>query len=105
MFDMNMFGKLNEMKQKMEEVKMRLDTVEVEGEAGDGAVKVLVTANKKVLDIAIDGTLLTSENKDQLQNFIAVAMNRALENAENVAQSEMKAIAGDLMPNLPGMFN
>lgn len=105
MFDLNMFGKLNEMKQKMEEVKKRLDTIEVEGEAGDGAVKVLVTANKKVLDIVISEVLLTSENKEPLQDFIAVAMNRAMENAENVAESEMKAVAGDMLPNLPGLFN
>jgi len=48
MFDLNMFGKLNEMKQKMEEVKKRLDTVEVEGEAGDfqGLDQFLIHAKK-----------------------------------------------------------
>lgn len=102
---MDMLGKLNEMQQKMEEVKKRLDTIEVEGEAGDGKVKVLVTANKKVLDITVDDSLLNKESKDELQDLITVALNRALENADNVAESEMKAITGDLLPNLPGLFN
>lgn len=96
-----MFGKLNETKQKIEEAKARLETVFVEGEAGEGAVKAIVSASKKVKEIIISDELMT--DKEQLQDLIMVAINRAMEKADSVSEAEMKSVANEMMPGLGGL--
>jgi nucleoid-associated protein EbfC len=99
-----MFEKLNEIKQKMDEIKQRLDNITVEGEAGDGAVKVVVTANKKIKEVIISDGLIKGGDKEEIGELTVVALNRALEQAENVSESEMKAASTGLFPDLPGML-
>lgn len=101
MFGKNMFGKLQEMKQQMEEIKKRLDTIHVSEEVEGGKVRVTCNGNKKVIDISIDDSVLS--DKDELQDLIILCTNRALEKAEQVNEAEMKGVASSIMPNFPGM--
>src|SRR5688572_14378169 len=100
MFDL--IGKLGEVKKKMDEMKARLATVLIDGEAGEGRVKVTVTGNRQVKNVHIDDSLLAPEHKDELQDLLEVALNRALENAEAVSETEMKAAGKDFLPGMPG---
>ena len=100
MFGNNMMGKLQEMKQKMDEIKSRLDSITVTGESGNGAVKVIVTGNKKVKEIQISDDLM-QEDKELLEDYLILATNHALEQAEKVHDAEMKGAASGM---LPGMF-
>lgn len=102
-FQKDMFGKLNEAKQKMEEAKARLETVFVEGEAENGAVKAIVSASKKVKEIIISDELMN--DKEQLQDLITVALNRAMEKADSVSEAEMKAVANEMLPGMGGLGN
>lgn len=97
-----MFGKLAEAKQKAEEIKQRLETVTVMGEAENGAVKVIANGNRRVQDIVIDDSLLN--DKEQLQDILAVAINRAIENADKVSEAEMQALSSQLLPGLGNLF-
>jgi nucleoid-associated protein EbfC len=97
-----MFGKLNEAKQKADEIKQRLDTISVTGEAENGAVKVMATANRKITDIIIDEKLMA--DREQLQDILTVAVNRALENADKVSEAEMQALTSQLLPGLGNLF-
>lgn len=97
----DMMGKLQEAQQKIEETKKRMDTVSVTGEAEGGLVKVVVTASRKVQDIIIDDSLLGE--KEDLQDLIIVAMNKALSQAEQVFETEMAAVSKGIMPNIPGL--
>ena len=92
----NMMGQLGDLQKKMEESKAKLETIFVEGEAE--GVKVSMSANKKVDNISIPETLLTADNKEQLEDLLLAAMNRALENAENVAMSEMQGVGSSMFP-------
>jgi len=95
--------KMKEMKQKMDEIKTRLDTVYVSGEAANGKVKVVVSANRQVKEVQLDDSLMTS-GKEELQNLLTLAMNNALTDAEKVFEAEMKGAASGMMPNIPGLF-
>lgn len=100
----NMMGKLQEMKQRMDEIKARLDTITVDGTSPDGKVKVSVTGNRKLKSIHIhDDSLLA--DKEQLEDYLIIAMNQALEKAENAHETEMKSAASGMMPGLGGMFS
>jgi DNA-binding YbaB/EbfC family protein len=99
-----MFGKIAEAQQKAEEIKKRLALITVEGMAGDGAVKVIATGTKNITSIKIDDRLLDVSKKEELEDLLLVAIERALEQAENVSASEMKNLMGSMMPGLGGLF-
>lgn len=98
---MGMMGKLRETQQKIEDTKKSLDTVLIDEKSSDGLLKVTVTANNKIKSIAIDDTLL--EDKDQLEDYLILVINKAIEKATTVNQRELDAVAKMDMPMIPGM--
>jgi len=96
-----MMAKLKEAQAKIEETKKRLDTVYVDGESGNGSVVVTLTANREVKNIAIDDALL--DDKEALEDYLIIALNKAIEKANAVNEAEMAAAAKDGMPDLPGL--
>lgn len=98
---MGMMGKLKETQQKIEDTKKRLDTVLIDEQSNDGLLKVTLTANRNLKAIAIDESLLT--DKEQLEDYLILVLNKAIEKATNVNEAELGAVAKDGMPNLPGM--
>lgn len=98
---MGMMGKLKETQQKVEETKKRLDTVTIEEKVADGLVKVIITANRKIKDVTIDESLL--KEKEQLEDYLVLALNKAIEKATHINESELAAVAKEGMPNIPGM--
>ena len=99
-----MLDKLMEMKKRMDEVKLRLDTIVVSGEADQGNVKVNMNGNRKVLDVKLNLSFLNQEDAEQLEELLQLAINRALEQSERVNESEMKSVAGSILPGMPGLF-
>lgn len=93
----NMMEQLQSMKEKMDEAKEKLDTIIVEGEAGGGAIKVKVSANRIVKNVSIDPMLFDSD-KEEIEDLLAIALNRALAKAEEVQQLEMQNSAKSLLP-------
>lgn len=98
---MGMMGKLKETQQKIEETKRRLDTVLVDEQSNDGLLKVTLNANRKIKSIEIDESLL--QDKEQLEDYLILTLNKAIEKATNVNEAELGAVAKDGMPNIPGM--
>ncbi len=94
-------GKLQEAQQKMEEVKSKLDQITVIGEAQ--GVRVSLNGNKVVTNIDIPQMILDDGDKDQIQDLLILALNKGLENAENVAQSEGASAMKGMLPNIPGL--
>tara|TARA_Y100000589_G_scaffold3897_3_gene3484 strand:+ start:713 stop:1015 length:303 start_codon:yes stop_codon:yes gene_type:complete len=97
----NMMGKLKEAQQKMEDVKSKLDQISVTGEAQ--GVKVSLNGNKVVTSIDIPQMILDDRDKDQIEDLLILALNKGLENAENVAQSEGASAMKGMLPNIPGL--
>lgn len=89
----------------MNETKERLKNITVAGEAGNGAVKVVVTGNREVQSLEVDPSLLQTDKKEELEDLLITALNRALKNAENTWETEMKDVAGGMLGGmgLPGM--
>jgi len=78
-----------------------LDTVEVEGVAGGGLVKVKATAKGRVMGIAIDDSLMALSEKQMLEDLIAAAFNDARAKADAVSGEEMSKMTAGL-PLPPG---
>jgi DNA-binding YbaB/EbfC family protein len=98
---MGMMGKIQETQKRIEETKKRLDTVLVDEQSGDGLLKVTLTANREVKAISIDDSLL--EDKEQLEDYLILVMNKALDKATDVNEAELGAVTKEGMPDIPGL--
>jgi nucleoid-associated protein EbfC len=99
-----MFDKILEAQAKAGEVKKRLDAITVTGTAEGGKVTVNANGNKQILSINIDEDLVKEADKEQLEDLLLIAVNKALEQAENVSQSEMAAMTQQMFGGLGGLF-
>ncbi|MFT5736922.1 MAG: DNA-binding YbaB/EbfC family protein [Maribacter sp.] len=98
---MGMMGKLKETQKKAEATKERLDTVYINEKSKDGGIEISITANREIKKINISDNLL--EDKEQLEDFLIVTLNKAIQNATSVNEAELAAVAKEGMPNIPGM--
>lgn len=98
----DLMGKMKEAQAEVEKVKTRLDSVTVQGDSCNGKVKVIANGNKKIVDIKISPDLLN--DKEELEDYLIIAVNNALNTAENVHNSEMQSVAKGILPKIPGLF-
>lgn len=98
---MGMMGKLKETQQKVEATKKRLDTVLVDEKSQDGLLEITLTANRELKKITIADSLM--EDKEQLEDYLILTLNKAIQKATAVNETELAAVAKEGMPNIPGM--
>ena len=98
---MGLMGKLKEAKAKAEATKERLKTILVDEQSSDGLLKVTATANGRMKEIQVSEDLL--QDKEQLEDYLILTINKALEKAQNIHDTEMAAVAKEGMPTIPGM--
>lgn len=98
---MGMMGKLRETQQRIEDTKKRLDTVLIDEQSSDALLKVTLTANTTIKSITISDELL--QDKEQLEDYLILVLNKAIEKASNVNKAELDAVAKMDMPMIPGM--
>lgn len=86
---------------QLAEAQANLDTLEVEGAAGGGLVKVKASAKGRIIAVSIDESLLQPSEKQMVEDLVAAALNDARAKADAVSNAEMgKMTAG--MPLPPG---
>ena len=92
---------------QMGDAQAKLDSIEVEGTAGGGLVKVRCTARGRILGVSIDDSLMKPEEKQMVEDLVAAAFNDARGKADRVSGEEMQKIQSGMgLPpglNLPGM--
>lgn len=91
-----------ELQAKMQAMQAELDQIEVEGTAGGGAVTVKLTAKTELKSVAIDPSLLKSEDKEIVEDLLVAAHADARRKAEALLQEKMQQLTGGL-PLPPGM--
>jgi nucleoid-associated protein EbfC len=89
-----------QMQENMKKVQDQLAVIEVEGQAGAGLVKVVMTCRHDVKRVSIDQSLL-GEDKDMLEDLVAAAVNDAVRRVEATVQEKMSTITSG-MPLPPG---
>ncbi|MFN4241075.1 MAG: YbaB/EbfC family nucleoid-associated protein [Erythrobacter cryptus] len=92
---------------QMNEMQVRLDNIEVEGQAGGGLVRIRASAKGRILGVAIDDSLMKPEEKQILEDLVAAAFNDARDRADRVSQAQMQEMQASIgLPpgfNLPGL--
>lgn len=99
-----MFDKLMQAQQMAEEIKKRLDNISVAAEVEGGKIRISATANKRITGVHIDPEFLGSADAEELEDLLLTAMNKVLEQADNVHQTEMQAATRNMMGGMGGLF-
>ena len=97
-------GLMKQAQQMQENLKKAQDEIaamEIEGQAGAGLVKIIMTGRHDVKRVSIDPSLM-ADDKDMLEDLIAAAINDAVRRVETVTQEKMGGLtSGFGLP--PGM--
>lgn len=92
---------------QMGDMQAKLDSIEVEGAAGGGLVKIRCTAKGRIIGVNIDDSLMKLEEKQMLEDLVAAAFNDARGKADRISNDQMKEMQGSMgLPpgfDLPGM--
>lgn len=85
------------LRQQLESMQQSLDHEVVEGNAGNGLVKVKASGTQRLLSVELAPDAL-SEDREMVQDLIVAAVNNALDRAKSLQQQRASA----LIP--PGMM-
>ena len=90
-----------QMQENLKKAQEEIAAMQVEGQAGAGMVKVIMTGRHDVKRVSIDPSLM-GDDKDMLEDLIAAALNDAVRRVETLTQEKMGGLtSGFGLP--PGM--
>ena len=81
---------------ELQKAQDSLDTIEVEGVAGGGLVKVKASAKGRIIAVALDDSLIVPSEKQMLEDLIAAALNDARAKADAASSTEMSKMTSGL---------
>ena len=90
-----------EMQENLKKAQEESAAMEIEGQAGAGMVKVVMTGRHDVKRITIDPSLM-GDDKEMLEDLVAAAVNDAVRKVETTTQEKMSGLSAGL-PLPPGM--
>jgi len=96
----NLMKQAQKMQENMSKAQEELASLEVEGQSGAGAVKIVMTCKHDVKRVIIDPSVM--DDKEMLEDLIAAALNDANRRAEATSQERMGTLTAGL-PLPPGM--
>lgn len=105
MFNMaDLFGKMQEMQQRMEETRRKLGELRVTADAGGGMVTVTANGNREILSVVIDKDVIDPADPEMLEDLVTAAVNKALAEADRVAKEQMADVTKSMLPTggIPG---
>ncbi len=84
------------MQTDMAKMQEQLKEMKVEGVSGGGMVKVTATGGNEIVGLEINPEVVDPEDVEMLQDLILAAINEAMTNAANLANTEMNKITGGM---------
>jgi DNA-binding YbaB/EbfC family protein len=88
------------MQKNMQQAQAELATIDVEGQAASGMVKVTMSCSHEVRRVSLDDSILS--DKEMLEDLIVLALNDAVKNVAAITEQRMSGFgAGMGLP--PGM--
>ena len=97
----NLMKQAQAMQSNVQKAQAEIASIEVEGAAGGGMVKVTMTGRHEVKRVQLEPAVV-SEDKEMLEDLIAAALNDAVQKVEARVQEKMASVMGGMqLP--PGM--
>ena len=90
-----------QMQQEIARIEGELRDAQVDGSAGGGVVKAVVTGKQELVSVTIDPAAVDPSDVEMLQDLIVAAVNDALRASRQMAEEKMAAVTGGL--RIPGL--
>lgn len=100
---MKMMGRMKELQARLQQAQNNLVNIKATGEAGGGMVKATVNGKKQVISIEIDEALMKPTDRTVVQDLVVAAVNKAMEDVEQLAREELRKSTEGLLPDIPGL--
>ena len=95
--DLNaMMKQAQQMQAEMAEAQEKLKDEEVEASAGGGMVKVKMTGDMRLLEVAINPEAIDPEDPELLQDMVMAAVNEGIRAAQELASTRLGGVMGGL---------
>ncbi len=88
------------MQKQLEEATKQINDMEFEGSASNGLVKVVVNGENKIQSINIEQSIINPEDKEMIEDLIMIAVNDAIDKAEDYKKDRYGTMASAL--GIPG---
>jgi DNA-binding YbaB/EbfC family protein len=98
----NLLKQAQEMQTRLAKIQEELGQKTVEGSAGGGMVQVTVNGQLNLCGVKIDPSVISSEEKEMLEDLIMAAVNDGMRKAREMASAEMSKITGGF--KIPGLM-
>ena len=95
----NMMRQAQKQLAQLQKIQEELETLTVEGSAGGGAVKVVMSGKQIVESVTIEPE--AAEEVELLQDMVLAAVNDASSKAQELAAQKMSVVTGGM--NIPGL--
>lgn len=90
-----------QMQRDMARVEEELRQARLEGSAGGGVVRAVVSGKQELVELHIDPDAVDPADVEMLQDLVVAAVNDAVRASRDLEKSKMAALTGGL--RLPGM--
>ncbi|UVO14201.1 YbaB/EbfC family nucleoid-associated protein [Mycobacterium sp. SVM_VP21] len=91
-----LLAQAQQMQQRLLQAQQELAVTEVQGEAGNGLVKVTSNGSGEVLAVHIDPKVVDPEDIETLQDLLVGALADASKKAHTLAQQRLSPLAGGM---------
>ena len=98
----NLLKQAQEMQARIAKIQEELEKKTVEGSAGGGMVQVTVNGQFNVSQVKIDPAVISSEEKEMLEDLILAAVNDGMRKAREMVSAEMSKVTGGF--KIPGLM-
>jgi DNA-binding YbaB/EbfC family protein len=95
----NLMKQAQQLQANMQRAQAEIANLETTGEAGGGMAKVTMTGKHEVRRVALDPSIVSTDDKEMLEDLIAAAINDAVQKVERMTQERMSSLMGGM--NLP----
>jgi DNA-binding YbaB/EbfC family protein len=99
----DMMAKVQEMQSRMAETQQKLKGLTTTADVGGGMVAVTMNGKFEVTAVKIDRTVVSPDDVEMLEDLVVSAFNKALAQAQAMAQQELGKATSGMLPNIPGL--
>lgn len=98
----NLLKQAQNMQRELDRVREELREATVEGTAGGGLVKVVISGDRRVQSMEIAQEVVDSGDKAALEDLVCAALRDGMDRAQKLAEESLGQVTGGIQ--LPGLF-
>jgi DNA-binding protein YbaB len=86
---------------ELKKIQTALAKETIEVEAGNGAVKILISGEQKIKKVTLDEAIIRDTDMPKVEKWIESAITQAITRSQQLAAEKMKSMGGGL--GIPGL--